>query len=135
MSLHIDAHSARFRLRIGGLVLLALLGLAGRLAAQESGAHEKIYVVTHVDVLPTDAAAGTKLLKQYAEESRKDKGAVRVEVYIQISRVNHFSVVEVWENRQALDAHEAAAHTKKFREQIDPMLGSPYDERLHTLAE
>ena len=82
-----------------------------------------------------DAAAGTKLLKQYAEESRKDKGAVRVEVYIQISRVNHFSVVEVWENRQALDAHEAAAHTKKFRELIDPMLGSPYDERLHTLAE
>ncbi len=135
MSLHLDAHSARIRLQIGGLVLLALLGLAGRVVAQEPGAHERIYVVTHVDVLPTDAAAGTKLLKQYAEESRKDKGAVRVEVYIQISRVNHFSVVEVWENRQALDAHEAAAHTKKFREQIDPMLGSPYDERLHTLAE
>jgi quinol monooxygenase YgiN len=91
--------------------------------------------VTHVDVVPTEAAAGTKLLKQYVEESRKDKGAVRVEAYIQISRVNHFSVVEVWENRQALDAHEAAAHTKKFREQIDPLLGSPYDERLHTIAE
>jgi len=38
-------------------------------------------------------------------------------------------------NRQALEAHEAAAHTKKFREQIDPLLGSPYDERLHTIGE
>ena len=97
--------------------------------------HDRVYVVTHVDVLPTEAATGTKLLQQYAADSRKDKGAVRVEVYIQISRVNHFSVVEVWQNRQALDAHEAAPHTKKFREQIDPLLGSPYDERLHTIGE
>jgi len=72
---------------------------------------------------------------QYVLESRKDKGAVRVEAYIQVSRINHLTLVEVWENRQALEAHEAAAHTKKFREQIDPLLGSPYDERLHTIAE
>jgi quinol monooxygenase YgiN len=127
--------SIRYRAQVCAMVLLALLGLAGKAFAQEPGAREKIYVVTHVDVVPNEAAAGTKLLKQYVEDSRKDKGAVRVEAYIQISRVNHFSVVEVWENRQALDAHEASAHTKKFREQIDPLLGSPYDERLHTMAE
>jgi len=128
-------HSIRHRAQVCAMLLLALLGLAGKAFAQEPGAREKIYVVTHVDVVPNEAAAGTKLLKQYVEDSRKDKGAVRVEAYIQISRVNHFSVVEVWENRQALDAHEASAHTKKFREQIDPLLGSPYDERLHTMAE
>jgi quinol monooxygenase YgiN len=128
-------HSIRHRAQVCAMVLLALLGLAGKAFPQEPGAREKIYVVTHVDVVPNEAVAGTKLLKQYVEDSRKDKGAVRVEAYIQISRVNHFSVVEVWENRQALDAHEAAAHTKKFREQIDPLLGSPYDERLHTMAE
>jgi quinol monooxygenase YgiN len=111
------------------------VGLAGWARAQESGARERIYAVTHVDVLPTEAAAGTKLLQQYVVESRKDKGAVRVEAYIQVSRINHFTLVEVWENRQALEAHEAAAHTKKFREQMDPLLGSPYDERLHTNAE
>ena len=135
MSLHTSVHSIRRRFQVCAIVFFALLGLAGSARAQESGAREKIYVVTHVDVVPTEAAAGTKLLKQYVEESRKDKGAVRVEAYIQISRVNHFSVVEVWENRQALDAHEAAPHTKKFRQQIDPLLGSPYDERLHTIAE
>jgi quinol monooxygenase YgiN len=135
MSLTTDVHSSRHRFQVCAILFLALLGLAGRARAQEPGAREKIYVVTHVDVVPTEAAAGTKLLKQYAEESRKDKGAVRVEVYIQISRINHFSVVEVWENRQALDAHESAPHTKKFREQIDPLLGSPYDERLHTIAQ
>jgi quinol monooxygenase YgiN len=135
MSLHTGVHSIRHGLRTLAILFLALLGLAGSTRAQEPAARGKIYVVTHVDVVPTEAASGTKLLKQYAEESRKDKGAVRVEVYIQISRINHFSVVEVWENRQALDAHEAAPHTKKFREQIDPLLGSPYDERLHAIAE
>ena len=34
-----------------------------------------------------------------------------------------------------LDEHVAAAHTRQFRQQIDPMLGSPYDERLHLLLE
>jgi len=135
MSLNTDVHSIRRRFRVCAIVFFALLNLAGSVRAQEPGAHEKIYVVTHVDVVPTEAAAGTKLLKQYVEDSRKDKGAVRVEAYIQISRVNHFSVVAVSVNQQALDAHEAAPHTKKFREQIDPLLGSPYDERLHTIAE
>jgi len=130
-----DVFLVRRRFLLCAVLFLAALGFAGRTLAQEPGMHDRVYVVTHVDVLPTEAATGTKLLQQYAADSRKDKGAVRVEVYIQISRVNHFSVVEVWQNRQALDAHEAAPHTKKFREQIDPLLGSPYDERLHTIAE
>jgi quinol monooxygenase YgiN len=75
------------------------------------------------------------LLQQYAADSRKDKGAVRVELYMQISRTNHFTLVEVWENQQAFEAHEAAAHTRQFREQIQPMLGSPFDERLHQIVE
>jgi quinol monooxygenase YgiN len=135
MSVNTDLHSVRRRFWVYVILFLATIGLAGWVRAQESGTHDRIYAVSHVDVLPTEAAAGTKLLQQYAVESRKDKGAVRVEAYIQVSRVNHFTLVEVWENRQALEAHEAAAHTKKFRQQIDPMLGSPYDERLHTNAE
>jgi quinol monooxygenase YgiN len=135
MSANIHVFSVHRRLQICVVLLLAALGLAGWTRAQDSAARGKIYVVAHVDVLPTEAAAGTKLLQQYAADSRKDKGAVRVEVYIQVSRINHFSVVEVWQNKEALEAHEAATHTKKFREQIDPLLGSPYDERLHTIAE
>jgi len=135
MFMNIDVFCVRRQLHIYAFVLLAALGLAAVARAQESGTRDRIYVVAHVDVLPMEAAAGTKLLQQYAADSRKDKGAVRVEVYIQVSRINHFSVVEVWQNKGALEAHEAAAHTKKFREQIDPLLGSPYDERLHTIAE
>jgi quinol monooxygenase YgiN len=135
MSVNTDLFLIRRRLQMCAVLLLAALGFAGWTHAQEAGTRDRIYVVTHVDVLPNGAAAGTKLLQLYAADSRKDKGAVRVEVYIQISRVNHMSLVEVWQNREAFEAHEGAAHTKQFREQLQPLLGSPYDETLHTIAE
>jgi quinol monooxygenase YgiN len=118
------------------LALLILLGMgyAARISAQDTGMRDRIYVVTHVDTLPGNGPAA-KLLQQYAADSRKDKGAVRIELYVQISRTNHFSLVEVWENQQAFEAHEAATHTRQFREQIQPMLGSPFDERLHQIVE
>jgi quinol monooxygenase YgiN len=58
-----------------------------------------------------------------------------VEAGSEISRGNHISIVEVWQNKKAFDEHVAAAHTRQFRQQIDPMLGSPYDERLHQSLE
>src|SRR5580693_9229466 len=113
----------RMPLRVCAALILAFCGLAGLALAQEPAMHDRIYAVTHVDILPTGVAAGTKLVQQYVSDSRKDKGAVRIEAYAQISRVNHLTIVEVWENQAAFDAHVAAAHTKQFRQQIDPMLG------------
>jgi quinol monooxygenase YgiN len=119
---------------IFALLVLAATSFAARIYAQDPAMKERIYVVTHVDTLPGSGPAA-KLLQQYVTDSRKDKGAVRMELYVQISRANHFSLVEVWENQQAYDAHLAAAHTRQFREQIQPMLGSPFDERLHQIVE
>ena len=116
------------------LVILAATPFVARTSAQDSAIKDRIYVVTHVDTLPGNGPA-TKLLQQYVSDTKKDKGAVRIELYVQISRTNHFSLAEVWENQQAYDAHVAAAHTRQFREQIQPMLGSPFDERLHQILE
>ena len=59
MSLHTGVHSIRHGFRALAFLFLALLGLAGSTRAQEPAAREKIYVVTHVDVVPTEAASGT----------------------------------------------------------------------------
>jgi quinol monooxygenase YgiN len=115
-------------------MILTVTFFTAPISAQDSAMKDRVYVVTHVDTLPGNGP-GAKLLQQYAADSRKDKGAVRIELYVQTSRPNHFSMVEVWENQQAFEAHEAAAHTKKFREDIQPMLGSPFDERLHQIVE
>ncbi|HSZ18622.1 MAG TPA: antibiotic biosynthesis monooxygenase [Candidatus Acidoferrum sp.] len=116
--------------RICAVLILASCGLAGHALAQEP-AHDMIYVVTHVDIIPPEKDAGTKLVQQYVADTRKDKGLVRVDAGAEISRGNHISIIEVWQNQKAFDEHVAAAHTRQFRQQIDPKLGSPYDERLH----
>ena len=115
------------------LTALALLFFAATLTA--FGQDAKIYVVTHVDLTPNYIADGTPLLLKYAADSRKDKGAVRFELLGQVGRKNHFTIVSVWENQAAFDAHLEASHTKQFREKLQPMLGSPLDERLHNVLQ
>ena len=116
-------------------LILALCGHAGHALAQDQTMRDRIYVVTHVDIIPPQKDAGTKLVQQYVADSRKDQGLVRIEAGSEISRGNHISIVEVWQNKKTFDEHVAAAHTRQFRQQIDPMLGSPYDERLHQSLE
>ena len=126
---------ARGVLQTCAVLILVAAWFAVPARSQEAAKGGKIYAVIHVDSVPTDAVSVTKLLQQYAVDTRTEKGAVRIEIYVQSDRPNHFSIVEVWQDQQAFDAHTAAAHTKKFREQIQPSLGSPFDERLHRLLE
>jgi quinol monooxygenase YgiN len=89
---------------------------------------QTVFVITHVDVSPSPQVA--LLLQRHAEESRKDEGNLRFDVFLHTMRSNHFTVIEAWRNRKALDAHVSAAHTRQYREALGPMLGSPLDERL-----
>jgi len=119
---------------IGGALAVSVvfIGLCSRAVAQD--ADERLYVVTHVDVLgPNGAAEAAKALHQFAADSRSDQGSVRFEVLRDPDRLNHFTMVEVWRTRKDFESHLAAGHTKAFREKLQPMLGSPFDERLHKL--
>jgi quinol monooxygenase YgiN len=111
--------------------LVLILGFSA--AAQSQEAPQALYVVTHIDVIGPNAAEGAKLIKQFAADSLKDPGVVRFEALREAGRANHFTLVEVWKTRQDFEAHLAAPHSKAFREKLQPLLGSPFDERLHIL--
>jgi len=93
-----------------------------------------VYVVTHVDIIggPQGVAEAIKLMHEFAADSLKD-GATRFEILQQDSRFNHFVMLEIWRSREAYDAHNGLEHSRKFREKIGPLLGSPFDVRLHSL--
>jgi quinol monooxygenase YgiN len=94
-----------------------------------------VWVVTHVDVPGTFKDSCVALLSTLAEDSRKDSGNLMFEVVQQTNRPNHFTVVEVWKNAKAYDAHGMAASTRQFREKLGPMVGALYDERLYKAIE
>jgi quinol monooxygenase YgiN len=102
--------------------------------AQQAPA-KRLYVVTYIDVFPAYAPQAATMLQEFTVNSRKDPGSVRFEVYRDVARVNHFSIVEVWENQKAYEDHRALAHTRQFREKLQAGLGSPFDERLYNNLE
>lgn len=112
--------------------LMALLAVA---ALAQAPAAKKVYVVTYVDVFPNFAADTNKLLLDLAAHSRKDPGSVRFEILRDVERTNHFTILEVWANRQDYEKHLTFEHTKSFRQKIQPYLGSPFDERLYNALE
>ena len=103
----------------------------GPVAAKAGGA--VIAVVTHVDVIPPQRENGTAITKQLAEEGRKEDGNLRFEAVTQVNRQNHFTVIELWTDRKAADAHSMAAHTRAFRDKLGPASGALYDERFYTV--
>ena len=93
----------------------------------------RVAVVSHVDVAPNPQVA--VLLRDLAEASRKEAGSVRFDVVQHTMRANHFTVVEVWRDQKALDAHVAAPHTRQYRDTLQPMTGSPLDERVYKVID
>jgi quinol monooxygenase YgiN len=87
-----------------------------------------IVLVSHVDFAGPQFDAPA-LLRKLTDDSRKDEGNVRFEVLQGAMRLNHFTIVEVWQSEKAHDAHAASSHKRQFRDTIAPALGSPLDER------
>jgi quinol monooxygenase YgiN len=86
-------------------------------------------VVTHVDVSQDPKVP--ELLRRLAEASRLEAGNLRFDVVQHTMRANHFTIIETWQSQKALDAHAAAAHTRQYRDELQPMTGSPLDERVY----
>jgi quinol monooxygenase YgiN len=95
---------------------------------------ETLYVLTHVDVFPAGKDQAVELVKALAEAGRKDNGNLWFDVLQQDGRPNHFSLFEGWLDRKAFDASIAAAHTRDFRQKLNPLEGALYDERLYQAA-
>jgi quinol monooxygenase YgiN len=101
--------------------------------AVASSDRQTVYVISHVDVAPNPQVA--VLLTRLAEASRQEAGNLRFDVVQHTMRANHFTVIEHWRSQQALDSHVTAAHARQYRDALQPMTGSPLDERVYTPVE
>ena len=103
---------------------------------QPAGAtRNAIYAVTHVDIVPTQKDVGIEMTKKLGDTSRSSDGNIRFEVLQQNSRPNHMTVTEIWRDEKVVAAHATAAHMRKYREDLSPMSGSLYDERLYKIVD
>ena len=111
---------------VGVLLSLSLAGSPLMLSAQGDAT---LYIVTYLEVAPASQSQVATMLKQLADASRAE-GAMRYDVLQRTTESNQFVLLEIWKDQQALDTHTGAAHTKRFREQVAPLLLGSIDERL-----
>jgi len=118
---------------LAGLAWITLVAIVPNAAGR---ANENLYVVTHVDVIGSggNLAEAIRLVREFVDDSRKEAGVVRFEALQQEGHPNHFTIFEVWQTRKTFEVHLAAEHTQRFRQALQPMLGSPFRERLHRLT-
>ncbi len=133
---------------VGCAVAVAFAACESALA--QSAAPSEVYVVSYVDIAPVieprmplmeiKAAFGKAtgeamdLLRQLAASGHADPNCESIEVVQQIGSPNHFTILQKWKNAEAFEAHEAAGDMREIRNKLQPLLGSPLDERLHYRA-
>jgi len=109
-----------------GMILIPLVAMAPARAQTDPTLH----VITYIDVAPAAPEQAAALLRPLAEASRKDTGNLLFQILQRTAPAHQFVILATWKDQQALDAHEAAAHSKQFRSKLDPLLIGPVDDRL-----
>ena len=99
-----------------------------------------VTLVSHIDAIPDAYVPQSEekswgFLRTEMAATKADKGLVSYIVLRQTDGPNHFTIVETWDSYASLAAHQGSAHTVKFRADIQPYLGSPFDARLHQVFE
>jgi quinol monooxygenase YgiN len=119
-------------MRAGLLFLLALAltpVVSLPVARAQDAADPTVYVVSYIDVAQGTRGTDADHLRQLAAASRKDPGVLRYEAFQRAAPSNQFVIFEAWKDPNSYDAHAASAHVKTFRQQIEPHLIAPIDER------
>jgi quinol monooxygenase YgiN len=94
-----------------------------------------ILVLTHVDVVPTQVEPGTAKVKAFVEEGRNAAGNLRFDDVVQANRKNHFTVIETWKTPPDKSAWISTKTARTFREELQPMGGALYDERVFRILQ
>ena len=115
---------------VQSLILLSCL-LAWPAMGDERGS---IFVVTHIDVIPTNLDQAVPVLKNFAAESQDDPGVVSFQLITWAPTTNHFQLIQIYNSLAAFNRHVQAPHTIAFRSAIQPFVGAPYDERIYLAA-
>ncbi len=91
------------------------------------------YLFNYVEVLPSTAAQAVAALKQYRDASRKEPGAIQIDLYQEKAQTHHFVVEEIWQNRSIAKEHGNSAASTALFQKLKPIELGPPDVRVHQI--
>ncbi|MCS3471464.1 quinol monooxygenase YgiN [Pseudomonas sp. JUb42] len=123
--------TGRSLLTTAGLILgLCQQGCATEIASAPQAA--AVHAVIHVDVAPSQVATALPILQTFASSARQDPAVSSIEILQQTGAPNHFTVIEVIRSEAQYRQFVEQGYVITMRQRLQPLLGSPFDERLHS---
>ena len=100
-------------------------------------AAEPVTVMTLIDAIPDQFVPQNEekaqvLLKQMNSDTQGEPGLVSFTILRETVHPNHFALLESWKSESDFAKHLAAVHTRTFRNNLQPLIGSPYDTIVTT---
>ena len=87
-------------------------------------------LVFNVDILPDHAAEGRALMGEEGRAEQIRPGISCLAAVERTDRDNHLAIVEAWSSDADFDRHVSTEHAKSTRRKLQPLLASPFDERM-----
>ena len=96
--------------------------------------NEPVTIVSHVDIVPDaykplSEENAARLFHSEATATKHDAGLISFALLQENGLSNHFTILETWRDTRSYEMHQGADHTIKFRKDIQPFIGSPFDAR------
>jgi quinol monooxygenase YgiN len=96
--------------------------------------NEPVTIVNHVDIIPDaykplSEENAARLFRSEAAATKHDAGLISFVLLQENALSNHFTILETWRDTRSYEMHQGADHTIKFRKDIQPFIGSPFDAR------
>src|SRR5262245_52674452 len=89
------------------------------------------YIVTYLEVMPTQTSAAARLVRQFRDATQREPGNLRAEALQRIGLSHQFVLLEAWKDQVSADGHGKAQTTTEFRDKIKAIQNAPLDERTH----
>jgi quinol monooxygenase YgiN len=117
---------------VASAILLAAIPLSS-----SARSPDPVSAITFIDVIPDQFVPNNEekaqdLLRVMNADTQKEPGLVSFVILQETLHPNHFTLMEVWKDEKSLGAHALAAHTRKFRTDLQLLIGSPYQTLVTT---
>jgi quinol monooxygenase YgiN len=94
-------------------------------------ASSAVYAVVHVDIEPPKVKEALPALRAFEQQAKHDPAVASIDVLQQSGAENHFTLVEVLHSQADYDAFVSRDYVRTLRDTLQPLLGGPFDERVH----
>ncbi|MBM7649471.1 quinol monooxygenase YgiN [Bacillus ectoiniformans] len=89
-----------------------------------------IITLAHLDIQPTQELAFLEEIRSLIEASQNEQGNHSYTLKKDIDKDHHYTMIEIWEDMDAVGRHNASAHFKAFAAKAPTFLAAPLSVQL-----